>query len=85
MGFTATLDGISFLINDLGVVLLGVISSNLLNGSHVLNLTGVTKPSGANLNGSINIQAVPIPAAIWLFGSAIACMFHKRHSKLIFG
>jgi hypothetical protein len=85
LSFSAMLDGVALTINDLGSVLLGTLTSNLTNGSHILNLTGTTKPDGATLSGSINIQAVPIPATVWLFGSAIACLFRFRFSKPILG
>jgi hypothetical protein len=50
-------------------------------GDYVLSFSGDVPTSytgGGSLTGSVSIAAVPIPAAVWLFGSALVGLFGAR-------
>ncbi len=51
-------------------------------GSYVLQIRGdATGAFGGSYSGVLNLTAVPVPAAVWLFGSAVAGLgFLKRRS-----
>jgi hypothetical protein len=55
-------------------------------GEYLLNITGTAPDAGASYAGNIvavaeSIAAVPVPATLWLFGSAIAGMIGLKRSK----
>ncbi len=53
------------------------------NGAYTLLFSGdVTGSGGGIINGAIAVEAVPLPAAVWLFGSALIGLFGYRRSEL---
>lgn len=62
-GLTGTLDGIGGLVFT---------AANLAAGPHTLTVSGTgTGALGGLYSGSLSVTAVPLPAAAWLFGSAV--------------
>ena len=57
----------------------------LANTVYTINLTGVvTGAIGGGYDGALRVAAVPVPAAAWLFGSAILglTLFSRRRNQL---
>ncbi len=52
-----------------------VYTGNFLNGDYKFILEGDALPQGATLSGNAAISAVPIPAALWLFGTGLLGVF----------
>ena len=53
-------------------------SGPLSAGNYTLAFDGTipaSRTGGGSITGSISVSAVPIPAAIWLFGSALVAVF----------
>ncbi len=84
-GLTAQLfNSANTLIADLDVTDLGIgtslgFSQVLLNGDYFIRFSG-TVTGAPVLQGQIS--AVPVPAAVWLFGSALVGLFGVRRSKM---
>jgi hypothetical protein len=51
-----------------------VLANTVLNpGTYVLQLRGIVSGSlSGSYGGALNLTAIPVPAAAWLFGSALA-------------
>jgi hypothetical protein len=62
---------------------ISVISPNSLSaGTYVLEVRGnVTGSAGGSYSGVMNVSPVPVPAAFWLFGSAIGGMLTLRRRR----
>lgn len=55
-------------------------------GNYLLAFGGTVPASstgGGSITGSISVSAVPIPAAIWLFGSALVAVFGIKRRTVI--
>lgn len=80
--FSGTLDGkpISEFFNDGGLTVLFDIFPGTAAGLHTLILTGFAK-DGASYQGLVGIAQTPIPAGIWLFGSALMGMMGVKRRK----
>lgn len=64
------------------IVSLGVLMANTV---YTINLNGaVTGAIGGGYDGALRVAAVPVPAAAWLFGSAILglTLFSRRRNQL---
>jgi hypothetical protein len=56
--------------------------SSLNAGTYVLEVRGtVTGSSGGSYSGVLNVAPVPVPGALWLFGSAVGGMLTLRRSR----
>jgi hypothetical protein len=66
-----------------GNITVAVIDEVLLSaGTYVLELRGsVSGSAGGSYSGVLNVAPVPLPAAVWLFGSALAGMTALRRRK----
>lgn len=79
---TASINGTPITINTISpLVDLGSLGTLFTNGSYILTLTGDALPSGASLSGNVALNSVPVPAAVWLFASAIVGLFGFRQRK----
>lgn len=83
---------IGFLTPDMGIYLMLDFASPLTNSGGVINLltgwgTGLRFTSGVGgyeysvVSGSVIANVVPIPAAVWLFGSALAALGWVRRKQ----
>ncbi len=86
--FVATLDGVAFTpVTVPGTQLLSLdLAAALASGVHELVVTGVgvaVNGRTASYGGSIQIDTseVPVPAAVWLFGSALAGLFGTKRRR----
>ncbi len=86
--FVATLDGVSFTgpaVIPGTQVLSFDLASALASGVHELVVSGVgvaVNGRTASYGGSIQIDtAVPVPAAVWLFGSALVGLFGAKRRQ----
>lgn len=53
--------------------------SNLSAGTYVLEIRGnVVGSAGGSYSGVLNVSSVPVPGALWLFGSAVGAMVTMR-------
>jgi hypothetical protein len=78
-GLTATLDGVALAVTNNGSSQVFSIDNLLSNaGSHSLVIGG---SSAGAYGGSIAIAQTPIPAAVWLFGSALMGMMGISRRK----
>ena len=80
----ATLNGAALIFSNGPSLVFGSIDTFFNSGSYTLNLTGTTFPNGATLSGNVALgpSAVPVPAAFWLFGTALMGLFGiNRRSK----
>ncbi len=60
----------------------GVLNTIFTNGDYTLTFAGTAFSNGAALSGNVAINSVPVPAAFWLFGSALVGLFGFRmHRK----
>jgi len=58
--------------------------TNLAAGTYVLEVRGnVTGASGGSYSGTLNIAPVPIPGAIWMFGTAISGLLAARRRSAV--
>lgn len=58
-----------------------VVIDNIADGNYGLWLKGTAGSGGGLVTGVVALAAVPIPAAVWLFGSALVGLFGvKRHT-----
>jgi hypothetical protein len=56
--------------------------SSLSAGTYVLEVRGnVTGSSGGSYSGVLNVAPVPVPGALWLFGSAVGGMLTLRRNR----
>jgi hypothetical protein len=77
--FSATLDGISLDLASLGNAQFLSIDNLLASaGDHSLVISG---SSDGSYGGSIAVAQTPIPAAVWLFGSALMGMMGVSRRK----
>jgi hypothetical protein len=62
---------------------LSIISpSNLSAGTYVLEVRGnVTGSAGGSYSGVLNVSPVPVPGALWFFGSALGGMLALRRQR----
>ena len=90
-GFKATLDGQAFVFeqdNSTQELHLDSLQSILSIGLHHLIVSGTGLDIGDSVksvsySGNIVIAQTPIPAAVWLFGSALIGLIGKRRSKAV--
>lgn len=81
--FGATLDGTALTLSSGSGGTTALFEGMLANGPHTLLFSGdVTGSAGGIINGAIAVQAVPLPAAVWLFGSALIGLVGFRRSNL---
>ncbi len=78
-GFTATLNGVALDLTTIGTTQMLSID-NLLSktGLQTLEISGTGEGS---YGGSIAVAQTPIPAALWLFGSALMGLFGVSRRK----
>jgi len=58
--------------------------TNLAAGTYVLEVRGnVTGASGGSYSGTLNVAPVPIPGAIWMFGTAISGLLAARRRSAV--
>ena len=62
-------DGSSWNVIGSNVTELSLITTLLSNVSYTIQIVGIGKTIGSTYD--VTVQAVPIPAAVWLFGSAL--------------
>lgn len=56
--------------------------ASLHAGTYVLEVRGtVAGSAGGSYSGVLNVAAVPVPAGLWLFGSALAALAAVRRSR----
>lgn len=60
-----------------GIVLTAAQETNLLAGNWYVNVH-TDDFTGGEIRGQVNVSAVPIPAALWLFGSAVVAVMGLR-------
>lgn len=84
VNFSLTLDGIFtdssvFSLASRGTNTVSVFSLNALSGLHTLVVSGDT---GGHYVGSVEVAETPIPAAVWLFGSALMGLTGMRRKQV---
>lgn len=64
---------------------ISIVAPNNLNaGTYVLEVRGtVTGSAGGSYSGVLNVAPVPLPAALWLFGSAVGGMLTLRRNRSV--
>lgn len=77
--FSAFLDGVKLSLSSIGTFqfLTGSLPASVL-GFHALEITG---SSAGSYGGSIAVAQTPIPAAMWLFGSALMGLIGATRRK----
>ncbi len=81
--------GINFQnVDGLGGAIIASLSSfdvNLMNGSYFVEIFIEATGTNADIDGQIDVAAIPLPAALWLFGSALVGFFsfNGRTQKLV--
>lgn len=60
-----------------GIVLTAAQETNLLAGNWYVNVH-TDDFAGGEIRGQVNVSAVPVPAAFWLFGSAVVAVMGLR-------
>lgn len=68
-----------------GAGTVSVLPVTVLNaGTYVLEVRGsITGTAGGSYAGSLNVAPVPVPAGIWMFGSAMASLFAARRRRAV--
>ena len=85
-GFKAVIDGTYQLLTTTANGVLNTASGvfNLATGGHYLTISG-TGANGASYGGNLavstSVGAVPVPGAVWLFGSALAGLVGLTRKK----
>ncbi len=81
--FGATLNGTALTLSSGSGGTTALFQGLLGDGMYTLLFSGdVTGSGGGIINGAIAVEAVPLPAAVWLFGSALIGLFSFRRSNL---
>ena len=65
-----------------GIILTASQETNLLSGNWYVNVHTTEFPGG-EIRGQVIVNPVPIPAASWLFGSGLLCLFglvRRKHT-----
>jgi hypothetical protein len=78
VGFTPI--GINFQNVLGGAVAVSSFDEQLLSGSYLITLNIEAFGTNADIDGQIDVAAVPLPAAVWLFGSALVGLIGLRRS-----
>jgi hypothetical protein len=83
---SAVFDGAVDFVADLSnpVVLIGSLVGFVTNGVHTITIEGTALTGGATLSGNVGLKAIPLPATVWLFGSALVGLFgvQRRSTKV---
>jgi len=81
--FAATLNGTALTLSSGPGGTTALFQGMLADGAYTLLFSGdVTGSGGGIINGAIAVEAVPLPAAVWLFGSALIGLFGYRQSSV---
>ncbi len=81
--FGASLNGTALSLSSGPGGTTALFNGALADGMYTLLFSGdVTGSAGGIITGAIAVQPVPLPAAVWLFGSALIGLFGFRRSSL---